>query len=183
MKKILLLPIGLLPEKTINVLEKNILNQFTAEVSTGESIDLPQHTFDSSRNQYKVDEILIWIKNNFESTNYDKILGISDVDAYSPNRSFIFGKAESYGGMVAMIFLARLKEEFYSKSSNEKKFLERVAKVGVHELGHTFGLEHCRQPSCLMQYSNSLPETDSKGSQMCGICNTIIKRTLESHYS
>ena len=41
-----------------------------------------------------------------------KILSICDKDAYSDNLNFVFGKA-NLGGQVAVIYLPRLRPEFY----------------------------------------------------------------------
>jgi archaemetzincin len=40
----------------------------------------------------------------------------------------------------------------------------------VHELGHTYGLRHCRDPRCVMHFSNSLHDTDVKGAGFCPRC-------------
>ncbi|PYQ44358.1 MAG: hypothetical protein DMF77_07340 [Acidobacteria bacterium] len=47
------------------------------------------------------------------------------------------------------------------------RFLHRVAVEAVHELGHTWGLDHCRDPTCVMWFSNTLAETDRKTSTFC----------------
>ena len=40
----------------------------------------------------------------------------------------------------------------------------------VHELGHTWGLRHCRDARCVMHFSNSLLDTDTKGAAFCSRC-------------
>jgi archaemetzincin len=37
-------------------------------------------------------------------------------------------------------------------------------------LGHTYGLVHCRNPHCVMFFSNSLIDTDVKGPDFCQKC-------------
>ena len=36
----------------------------------------------------------------------------------------------------------------------------RAAKIGVHEVGHLLGLEHCWQAGCLMRFSKQLEQLD-----------------------
>ena len=40
----------------------------------------------------------------------------------------------------------------------------------THELGHMFGLAHCTAYRCLMNGSNSLPETDAAPLHLCPVC-------------
>ncbi|HKZ85579.1 MAG TPA: hypothetical protein VJ793_18230 [Anaerolineae bacterium] len=69
-----------------------------------------------------------------------------------------------------MIALPRLRQSFYSARDDEALFLARAAKEAVHELGHTYALEHCRDRRCVMTFSNSLADTDYKGRQFCARC-------------
>lgn len=46
-------------------------------------------------------------------------------------------------------------------------FLRRAATEAIHELGHAYGLGHCREPHCVMWLSNTLAERDQKGTSSC----------------
>jgi archaemetzincin len=48
--------------------------------------------------------------------------------------------------------------------------MDRTIKEAVHELGHTFGLEHCENARCVMHFSNSLADTDWKQAKFCSQC-------------
>jgi archaemetzincin len=53
---------------------------------------------------------------------------------------------------------------------NLSVFYQRIVKEAVHELGHAFGLNHCRNIKCVMHFSNSLSDTDIKTSHLCNVC-------------
>ena len=102
---------------------------------------------------------------------YEKILGIIDQDLYVPKLNFVFGEASR---RVAIISLTRLRNEFYSLPKDQTLFRKRVLTEAVHELGHTYGLEHCRNPHCVMFSSKSLIDTDLKGPDFCERCKSKI---------
>lgn len=46
-------------------------------------------------------------------------------------------------------------------------FLKRTLKVGMHETGHMFSINHCTKYECLMSGSNHLQETDRRPLDVC----------------
>ncbi len=102
-----------------------------------------------------------------------RVVGIADVDLYVPGLNFVFGEADTAAGM-SIISLYRLRPEYYGLAPDEAIFLERATKEIVHELGHTFGLAHCPNNQCVMHFSNSLADTDSKEVHFCNKCRPKI---------
>jgi archaemetzincin len=98
-----------------------------------------------------------------------RILGISNIDAYSDGFDFVFGEAY-YKGRVAAIYLPRLRQEFYGLKPNPSLFYDRLVKEAIHELGHVFGFGHCKNSRCVMHFSNSLLDVDKKGKAFCHSC-------------
>jgi len=125
-----------------------------------------QSSFDNHRNQWYSPKLLEWILDNFKPTRRTKILGILDIDAYSGGFDFVFGEA-FYRGRVAAIYLSRLRQEFYGLDPNPSLFYERLVKEAIHELGHVFGLRHCKNSRCVMYFSTSLLDIDTKRKNFC----------------
>jgi archaemetzincin len=126
-------------------------------------------SFDKHRNQWYSPKLLDWFFQKFRPNKDTKILFILDVDAYSNGLNFVLGEAFHKGGLGA-IYLPRLRQEFYGLGPDNELFYKRMVKEAVHELGHVFGFLHCRNPRCVMYFSNTLNDTDNKGRSFCDIC-------------
>jgi archaemetzincin len=72
--------------------------------------------------------------------------------------------------------ITRLRESFYGGHNDEELFLARVTKEAVHELGHTFDIQHCANRRCVMAFSNSLEGTDRKEQTFCSACEMQVPR-------
>ena len=160
----------------ISILEKILSEEFSSSVDTASPItEIPFQLFDKQRNQWKSNEILEWLLDKYRpnKSTRTKILAICDFDAYSDHLNFVFGEAYVEGSISA-IYLPRLRQEFYGLKPDESLFYQRIVKEAIHELGHGFGLNHCKNIKCVMHFSNSLSDTDIKTSHFCNVCQGLI---------
>jgi archaemetzincin len=134
-----------------------------------------QSLINKRRNQWNSFKLLEWL-NKSKHDKGTKILAIFDVDAYSTGFDFVFGEA-FYQGRVAAVYLPRLRQEFYGLGPNQSLFYERLLKECIHELGHVFGFGHCNNSQCVMHFSTSLFDIDTKASSFCHACS---KKNLDS---
>jgi len=122
--------------------------------------------FDSVRKQYHATSIL----RHLASVAGDaRILGVATVDLCVPIFTFVFGEAQ-VSGCAAVVSMHRLREEFYGLPAKPTLLNERLLKEAVHELGHTFGLRHCRDWQCAMASSHTIDRLDLKGARLCHAC-------------
>ena len=56
---------------------------------------------------------------------------------------------------------------------------ERLWKISIHELGHTFGLPHCPNKGCLMQDAHGTVKTVDEESELCGDCRARFTDVLK----
>jgi archaemetzincin len=133
--------------------------------------DLPK-VFDPSRGQYHSSGVLKQMLDDLAAHGdpADKLIGLVDVDLFIPVLTFVYGEAQ-LKGRCAVVSTFRLRNELYGLPTNEKMFRDRIEKECVHEVGHTYGLVHCRDIECVMRSSTYVEEIDLKGSLLCPSCD------------
>lgn len=124
--------------------------------------------FDSRRNQYGSIPVLEMVSRVCPDEAL-KLVGLTERDLFIPVLTFVFGHAQ-LGGRVAVVSLARLRQEFYGLSADREIFLDRARKEALHETGHTFGLVHCVNRSCAMSLSTRVQHIDQKRAAFCSAC-------------
>jgi archaemetzincin len=134
------------------------------------SIIDPNEAYDSSRSQHHSTRILAMLEPIIHDLNLQRLLGLTALDLYVPGMNFVFGEAR-LPGKVGVVSTYRL------KSSKSERILEdRVLKEAMHEIGHTLGLKHCPNGSCVMYFSERLSDTDRKLAEFCDTCRPKVER-------
>lgn len=132
----------------------------------------PDSSLNKERNQYYSTQIIAdAIKVTGDITG--KIVLLCDFDLFVPVFTFIFGEAQ-LNGKHSTVSLCRLHEEFYSGITDDALLYDRAVKEILHELGHTFGLIHCKNWDCVMRPSLTVEEIDIKGGGYCSSCAHAI---------
>ncbi|MCK9376514.1 MAG: archaemetzincin family Zn-dependent metalloprotease [Syntrophobacterales bacterium] len=133
---------------------------------------LPQQAYHAVRQQYHSTRLLEYLLTDDDSRAY-RILGITTADLFIPIFTFVFGEAQ-LEGKAAVISMCRLRGEIEGFAPSKSIFLRRLLKLSLHELGHTFGLGHCRQDGCLSGFSANLEILDRKNLAFCQYCQALL---------
>lgn len=96
-------------------------------------------------------------------------LGIIGKDLCVTFLTYVLGESQ-LGGRAAVMSLHRLAEGEGGGMAPRHVLLERAAKVGLHEIAHVIGLEHCRTAGCLMRFSAGLTSLDRLKMAFCPAC-------------
>jgi archaemetzincin len=173
MRNILIIPLGFQDRGRIGSVETAVRSAFKARTSSASvPVNLEQH-HDMSRHQYHSSMILSNVLSAAPAGD-SKLLCVVDVDIFIPIFTYIFGEAQ-LGGRGAIVSAHRLKNEFYGVRADMAIFTERLQKESIHELGHTFGLIHCRGMRCVMNSSTYVEDIDLKPSGFCPACSAQLK--------
>jgi archaemetzincin len=179
--KIGVLPIGQVEEAVLQRIQEGVTRVFpdtTCRVVDGK-MPLKETAFDKKRKQYRSHAILNEVQDYaFKTQDFNRVLGVVDVDIFVPELNFVFGEAVC-PGKAALISLWRLRPEFYGEAPDAELFYARVVKEAVHELGHTLGLRHCSRSSCVMHFSTGIFGTDVKQRLFCDKCYLHVKTSIE----
>jgi archaemetzincin len=178
-KSIQLLPIGPVDEETLVTIGSAVGRTFGLGVFRLDATGIPEHAFDRHRQQYSSELILRNIVRQAPAGVF-RILAVTDADLFIPMLTFVFGQAQ-LRGMASVVSTARMRQEFYGLSQNRALMLKRIAKESLHELGHTFGLTHCLDQSCLMSVAVAISQIDVKGEDLCRDCSLLLNHLFSAH--
>ena len=173
--RITIVPFALGAWRYRDELEIALEDIFGIEVSWQSEVPLPAGAFNAARGQYKGAAFLETLM-RLRRSDKEIMLGVTKEDLYEEGLNFIFGLASPAG--VCVIALKRLDNRFYGLPADDETYFKRVLTEAVHEIGHVLGLSHCPDPHCVMHFSNSLADTDTKGYRFCAKCARKVKEAL-----
>jgi archaemetzincin len=165
-----------LPER--DFVKQEIEQFYHFKVTKLPSEKLPPKAYYKPRNRYKANLILDRLA-EIKPASQDKIIALTKKDISAKTTKSedwgIIGLAR-LGGECCVVSTYRLKKY----QPTEAKFKARLAKVSLHEVGHTLGLKHCESGTtyCLMNDAKGLVSTvDKAEKKLCKNCFAKIAYT------
>jgi archaemetzincin len=131
----------------------------------------PEFAYMATRRQFDATKIIAELAAETDGAPFK--LGIIRHDLCVPILTYVYGESQ-IGGRAAVISSHRLFDR------RPEVVYERMAKIGIHEVGHLFGLNHCWELDCLMRFSKQLEQLDQLPMYFCKACMYEIKRMLTS---
>ena len=170
-------PIRIIPlEPVSHELVTSIVHPLRSIFQTEVLLDPPlrnmiNSTYDDSRLQYNSTQLIGELLQLSSSSS--KIIGITSVDLFVPILTYVFGEAQ-LNGTAAVVSTYRLDNTIYGLDPDPILFFERSLTEVVHELGHTYGLYHCKDRECAMHSSTAVEDIDQKSATLCQNCKRQI---------
>ena len=174
-KQVLLIqPLGKeLPDADMALVKQALVGFYNVQIKVLPRVDLPKQAYYEPRRRYRAEKILPFLLEQLP-TDGDRIIGLTGVDISTDK-----GNIKDWG----ILGLANLggKECIVSAYRCHKRSSERVpapillAKVAVHEVGHTLGLDHCATRGCLMEDAGGLVRTCDREFDICTRCRSMLR--------
>lgn len=129
---------------------------------------LPANAYYKPRNRYKAQEILYYLEGKYPGK---RVIGLTSSDistpAYGISDYGIFGLGSTTNN-VSITSDYRLKGD---------RLNGRVIKIILHEIGHSYGLQHCHseEPCFMKAGDHTLKSVDKEQKVMCSSCKKQLK--------
>lgn len=171
-------PLGKVDSAAAAAAKAGIERLYDFKVEVLPAVPLPIPAYYPPRKRYRAEKLLDHL-DSIKGGGFLKIIGLTTADISTTKGEFydwgIFGLG-SLGGTACVVSTYRLGRG----KVPEKKFLERLAKVVNHELGHTMGLDHCPNRGCLMEdAAGTIRTVDRESGELCDSCRTRIGKFVK----
>jgi archaemetzincin len=147
---------------------------YTIDVRVLACQELPKAAYYPPRKRYRAERLLTTLNQRMPKGGW-RILGLTDVDISTTKDQFpdwgVMGLGE-LPGTATVISAFRCRK----KARNQAHAIQRLAKVAVHEIGHTLGLPHCPTRGCLMEDAMGKVTTTDRERDFCPLCRRLAKR-------
>jgi archaemetzincin len=141
---------------------------FSEPVRVLPQAELPKSAYYAPRSRYRAEKLLDFIRPALPEGGL-RIAGVTakDISTTKPPHADwgILGLANIDGSACV---LSTFRCHRGAKSQEHARV--RFAKTAVHELGHTFGLEHCPTRGCLMEDGGGSVLTTDRERDLCAAC-------------
>lgn len=176
MAEILIFPVGGADASIIEFLALSLRENLGLPCKASDVAISLEGTYDVVRKQYYSTKLLERLLSH-RAGDETKLLGVADVDLFIPPLSFVFGEAQ-FDNPASIVSVHRLRQEFYGLPEDVELLYLRCEKEAVHELGHSFGLIHCKDYRCVMYLSYSVEDIDLKSNSFCRRCRETLHSRL-----
>jgi archaemetzincin len=166
-------PLGAeLPAADVEAVRAALVAFYAAEVRVLPRAPLPAASYTKARRRWRAEKLLVFLHGEMPADG-TRILGLTGADISTTKGTFddwgVLGLGEE-PGVATVISSFRCRK----KARDAAHARERLAKVAVHEIGHSLGLDHCPTPGCLMHDAEGKVASVDDESDLCPRCRALL---------
>ncbi len=182
-KNIAVQPMGNFPVHLTDTVKNTLHRVYGFPVHVLSNKEIPEHTFTKVKSpRYRADQLIRFLKDEQpDSVAYTIGLLQKDISttkrdangevkkpAYKYKDWGVFGLGYRPGPSCVV-------STFRFKNREPSKFISRLKKISVHEIGHNLGLPHCPNKQCVMtDAAESINTIDQVKLELCKECKSQI---------
>ncbi len=174
--QIMVSPVGDIADDICGAVAQKASEMFKADVRITPFLPDIDFAYDVDRNQYWSTRVLEELEKNVPD-HCLKVVAITKKDLFIPILTHVYGEAQ-LGGRAAVVSISRLNTGL--DAMDAEKFMDRIVKEAIHELGHTFDLRHCEDPLCIMHYCRKIADVDQKLNRFCRYCSIFLADSIKT---
>jgi archaemetzincin len=161
-----------LPDRDVALVKEALVAFYGVEVRVLDRAELPKGAFYAPRKRWRAEKLLAHLAPKLPADGL-RILGLTAADISTTKGDVldwgILGLA-TIDGRACVISAHRTR-----KGVSKDQARVRLAKVAVHEIGHTFGLPHCPTKGCLMEDAKGKVATTDGERDLCSACRAKLE--------
>ena len=162
-------PLGSVKKEDIARVQAGILAIYVVRVEVLPEKPMPKAAYYPPRDRYKANQLVEILELDLDD-RFTHVIGLTTRDVSFRKGDVkdwgVFGLGQ-VGGKACVVSTFRLR----AGKATDLVFQARLVKVVNHELGHTFGLGHCRTAGCLMQDAGGkIATVDGESGKPCADC-------------
>jgi len=163
-------PLGYVDNNTIQIIKKSVESFYGFKCEIRKEISLTEDILASSKKRYEANKIL----SKYKSSENILLITEKDIAYHDKKRNVKEWGIIGLGyrpGTVCVVSTFRIK-----KNVSNVKFVERLRKVSLHEIGHNLGLDHCKNDiKCMMNDAKGkISQIDKEEFYFCKKCKNQI---------
>jgi archaemetzincin len=172
-RRVVVQPLGPGSSARAEVVGSALTAFYDVDVVVADTEALPKAAYYAPRSRYRAEKLL----EHLTTLHADalRVLGITEVDISTTK-----GNVFDWGilGLASIDGHACVLSSFRCRRSarDARHATERLGKTAVHELGHTFGLEHCATSGCLMRDGGGTVLTTDGERDLCAACRGKLRQ-------
>ena len=166
-------PLGAFSPAFIAEIDAGLRAELGVNVITLSPFALPPAAFYPPRRRYRAERLLNFLRPQMRAPA-TRILGVTEVDISTTAHGVTDWGLLGYGDIAgAACVISTFRCRMHTPSEAQTHF--RMVTTCIHEVGHTLGLEHCPDTSCLMTDARgSVLTVDRTTGHMCDRCRVRI---------